>query len=269
MLYRLARWSAVLAVVCSICSTTGVWAQNDTRIDTLLEKLQALTEDEEPVFLRQHIQVAVNGQTQEDRIQETWVQDWQHLRMDASDGTVLVYTPELVMLYHGPSKVLVTAPKETLDALGDRREAELAVLGINTPKEPFKLLREGKEHLSISGEDTIADEACWVLTCDKELAPKWKAILSGIPEGFEITVADIAVGKETAMPRQLYFELTGPVRLTVSVTIEEVEKDPEITDDLFTFKAPDDALTLTWTPDKSGAEMRKLLEQSIVERQGQ
>jgi stage V sporulation protein SpoVS len=259
-------WVVLLVVASVVWCSVGAWPQEDPRIDELLGKLKALTEDRKPAFVRQHVQIGVNGQVQQDRIQEVWVRDREHLRVDAGDGTVVLYTPEVIVLHHAPSKVVLLAPQATLDALGDRRQAELQALGLNALDQPFKLLQEGQGHLSISGEDVIADEPCWVLACNAELAARWKAVLAGIPAEFEVTVADIALEKETAMPRQLYFELIGPAALTISIVVEEVQENPEIADELFVFEAPDDVLTLTWTPEKSGAEMRKCLEETIAQR---
>jgi len=246
--------------------TAAAQAEVDERLKPLLDELRTFLDAPRPVFLRQRVDVAVNGQKQEEQLQEVWVRDLEHLRMERSDETVVVMTPEDIKMYIGPPRVMVHIPQATLEALGEDREEALGALDITRPADSLRVVLEGAEHLPVTGEDRIGDEACWVVTADEELLPEFRRTLSGVPQEFELKTVQLAIGRETGVTRASFFELTGPAQLEIGVTTEEFEEDAEVTDEMLTFEAPEGALVLTWTPDKTPAQMRQERDQAIAER---
>ncbi|MBM3473303.1 MAG: hypothetical protein FJX75_08560 [Armatimonadetes bacterium] len=91
-------------------------------------------------------------------------------------------------------------------------------------------------------------------------------MLGGIPDDFTLKAAQVALGKESAMSRALFFEFAGLAQLEVGVTVEALEDEVEVPDEMLTYEAPDDALVLTWTPDKTAEEMRTVRDAAIAER---
>jgi hypothetical protein len=249
-----------------VCFGAVAAADADARLTPLLEQMRTFFENPKPVFVRQNIDVVVDGQSQGEQIQEVWARDMEHLRVERSDGTVVVLTPEDVKLYVGPPRVLLHVPQETLTALGDKRAEALRVLGISPPRAMYDVMVEGRELLSVTGEDTVAGEACWVVTADEKLLPRFREVLNGIPDDFKLKSAQLAIGKESAMARSVSFGLDGPAQLTVSVIVEEIAEDAEVTDEMLTFQAPEEALVLTWTADQTAEQMRQAFEQAIAER---
>ncbi len=241
-------------------------AEVDERLKPLLEKMEAFLKAPRPVFLRQQVDAAVNGVNQEQQLQEVWVRDLEHLRLERSDGTVVVMTPESIDMYIGPPKVLLHIPQETLQAMGEQRGEALRMLGINPPAESVHTILRGADHLPVTGEDRIGDEDCWVVTADKELFPEFRRTLAGVPEGFDLKTVQLALGRETGASRCTYFELGGPAQLEISVTVEEFAEDAEVTDEMLTFQTPDDALVLTWTPEKMPRQMRDEFDAAIAAR---
>jgi hypothetical protein len=262
---RLLVGVVVGAIVIALCAA-AVGAEPDARIKPLIDQMKAFIEKPEPVFLRQRIDIAVNGQKQNEQLQEVWIRDLDHLRVERSDGTVVVLTPEDIKMYVGPARLLVHIPKETLEALGDQKAEKLRVLDITQPRDNITVMMEGWELMQVTGEDKIGDEACWVLTAGPELFPRFRKILAGIPEDFDLKTVQVALGRESAMGRAMFFEFAGPAQLEVGVTVEEIEEGVEVTDEMLVFEAPEEALVLTWTPDKTAEEMRAARDTAIAER---
>ncbi|MBM3497548.1 MAG: hypothetical protein FJX74_02650 [Armatimonadetes bacterium] len=267
----MSRMSAVvrgsfMGVLAAFAFTGAARADVDERIKPLLEEMTRFIAEPEPVFLRQRIEVAVNAQKQQEQLQEVWLQDLEHLRMERSDETVVVVTPEDIKMYIGPPRVLVHIPQATLEGLGEQRDEALQALGISRPADTVRVMVEGAEHLAVTGEDTIAEEACWVVTVGEPLFPHFRKSLSSIPEDFSLKTILLAIGRETGVSRSTFFEFTGPAQLEIGITVEEIAEDVEIADDLFTFEAPDDALVLTWTLDKTPEQMRKERDEAIANR---
>jgi hypothetical protein len=262
------RFAEILAgtMAAIVCFGAVAAADTDARLAPLLERMQALFENPKPVFVRQNIDVVVDGQSQGEQIQEVWVRDMDHLRVERSDGTVVVLTPEDVKLYVGPPRVLLHVPQETLTALGDKRAEALSVLGLSPPRAMYDLMIEGRELLVVTGEDTVAGEACWLVTLDEKLLPRLREVVSGVPDEFKLRGAQMAIGKESGMARSVSFEFDGPAQLTVSVIVEEIAEDAEVTDEMLSFQPPEEALVLTWTADKTAEQMRQAFQQAIAER---
>jgi len=262
--HRLLLGAVAAAVAAWWAGTAG--AEPDARIKPLIDQLKQYLEEPEPVFLRQKIDVAVNGQKQGEQLQEVWVRDLEHIRMERSDGTVVVLVPDDIRMYVGPARLMLHIPKETLDSLGDQKAEKLRVLDINQPKDNVTLMTECWEHMQVTGEDKIGDEACWVLTAEETIFPRFKQMLAGLPDGFELKTVQLALGRDTAMTRAMFFELTGPAQLEIGVTVEEIEDGVEVTDEMLTYEAPDGTLVLTWTPDKTAEQMRAERDTAIAER---
>jgi len=175
-------------------------------------------------------------------------------------------TPENIHMFVGPPRVMVHIPQATLEGLGDQRAEALRALDITSPRENVSVMMEGAEHLKVTGEDQVGDEACWVVTADEELFPRFRKMLAGIPKDYSLRTVQLAIGRETGVSRISFFEFTGPAQLEISVTTEEFEEDAEVADDRFSFEAPEDALVLTWTPDKTPEQMRQERDQAIADR---
>ena len=264
--HRLAVVAASVIVTLTAGLSAVAAAEVDPRLAPLLEQMKAFIANPKPMFMRQKIDIAVNGQSQPEQLQEIWMRDMDHLRMERSDGTTVVLAPDDIKMYIGPARLLLHIPRETLETLGDKRGEALRMLDLSLPRDQLDLLEEGWESMAITGEDTVGDEACWVLTVDEGFLPRLRALLGGIPEGFTLQMAQIALGRETGMSRALFFEFAGPAQLEIGVTIEEIEEDADVPDDMFTFEPPDDALILTWTPDKTPEQMRQKRDEAIAER---
>jgi len=264
--YRLGVAAASLIAAFTVGLSAIAVAEVDPRLAPLLEQMKAFIANPKPMFMRQKIDVVVNGQSQEEQLQEIWMRDLDHLRMERSDGTVVVLAPDDIKMYIGPARLLLHIPKETLEALGDKRGEALRVLDLTLPRDQLDLIEEGWESMQITGEDSIGDEACWVLTVDEAFLPRLRDLLAGIPEGFTLKTAQVALGRETGMSRAMFFEFAGPAQLEVGVTIEEIEEDTEIPADMLTFEPPEDALVLTWTPDKTPEQMLQERNQAIADR---
>jgi hypothetical protein len=245
---------------------TVAGADPDPRLQPLLDRARAQLTDPHSAFLRERIEVAVNGQKQQDQLQEVWVRDLQHVRLERSDGTVVVMTPEDVKMYIGPARLLLHIPQETLTALGDGRAEALQKVDLNDPADNLKMIIDNAELLQVTGEDTIGDEACWVVTADEKLFPSVRKILSSVPEGFDLKTVQLALGRETGITRSMFLEFTGPAQLEVGVTVELFDDHAEVTDDQFKYEAPEGTRLLTWTPDKTGDQMRAARDQAIAEQ---
>ena len=267
MCYQLRRIGGRLVGALALAVLAGAAsAEVDERIQQMLDEMAKAISEPTPVFLRQRVEVAVNGKVQEEHLQELWMRDLQHLRMERSDGTVIVMAPENIHMFVGPPRVMVHIPQETLEAFGDKRAEALKALDISQPGDMLQAIIDGAEHLQITGEDTIAEEPCWVVTVGEPLFPQFREAVAGIPPQFTLKTVLLAIGRETDVSRQTFFEFTGPAQLEISVTIEEVSEEVETPDELFVYEAPEDALVLTWTLDKTPEQVRKELADAIAAR---
>ena len=105
------------------------------------------------------------------------------------------------------------APAQICSSATFQKAEKLRVLDITQPRDNVTVLMEGWEQMQVTGEDKIGDEACWVLTADEKLFPRFRAMLAGIPEEFELKTVQVALGRESAIGRAMYFEFGGPQQL--------------------------------------------------------
>jgi hypothetical protein len=258
------RWLSAALMLLTLIGATR--ADVDERLKPLLEEMRTFLETPRPVFLRQRIDIAVDGAVQGPRLQEVWVRDLQHLRVEQSDGTVVVMTPEGIRMYVGPATVLVDIPQATLEALGDERDEALRTLDISPPADNLQLIVDGAEHLQVTGEETIEDEECWVVAVGEPLLPGLRHTFASIPAEFDLKTVQLAIGRDTGVSRYSFYEFTGPAQLEIGITLEEFEEDAEVPDERLVFEAPEEALVLTWTPDKTPEQMRQERDEAIAAR---
>ena len=208
----MSRRSALVLIAVSaigaLCVASAVSAQEDARLAPLLEKFKTMIEDDAAVFLRMHQNVTVNGQDQGEDIQELWIRDLEHFRMEKDDGTLLAFTPEEITLLMGPANVALHIPKESLDDFGEDRADMLRAAGIGEPTQLFDLIEETKEHFTITSEDEIGEE-CWILSVHEDGLEPWTGMLKGVPDGSDLATVQVALEKETGGFRGFYMELEG------------------------------------------------------------
>jgi hypothetical protein len=255
----------VVALVVLVLGSVPASAQQDERIKPLLDKAQAFFDQAKNAFVRIEQQVTVNGQRQQDDIQEVWIRDMDHFRMEKADGTILTLTPDDVKLIHGPSKVVLHIPKETLEKLGDQREEALARIGIGLPSRLMRGLKEHPDAMAITGEEVIDDEPCWVLSATPEgLKAAAKFLNVELQPGQQLVSFQVALGKENGTFRGIYMDIDAQVRIAVQQKVTAIQADTEVKDEQLTFETPRDATVIEWTPDVSAATVRERFQQAVA-----
>jgi len=239
-------------------------AQQDERLKGLIDKAEALLTQKANVFIRTYQTFTVNGQSQGESVQEVWVRDFEHLRAEKADGTIFTLTPEEVKLLHGPSHVVLLVPKETLEKLGKDREHALAQLGIGLPSALFRALVDSRDKLSITGQQTIGDEACWAVSVAEESLPAFGAALGASNPQMHLTAVEIVLGKESAALRAANFDMAGAARVEVRQTVPDIQTDVEVTDQMLTFATPEGATVIEWTPDQKPEEVAQRFRQAVL-----
>jgi hypothetical protein len=261
-------WQArlfVVSVAALVATGLAASAQQDERVKALIAKAQASMREPGTAFLRIESTVTVNGQRQADEIQELWVRDLEHFRMEKTDGTILTVTPDDVKMVHGPSKVALHIPKETMEKLGDKRDEEIARAGVGLPGQMMRLLAENGDSLQITGEDTIGEEACWVLSVTEEGLKKWGPFLGGGGDAASRLVSlQIALGKDTGVFRGVSVEVDAEVRVEILQKVTDIQPDVEVADAMLTFETPPGAQVIEWAPGEAGADVGKRFRQTIA-----
>jgi outer membrane lipoprotein-sorting protein len=239
-----------IASVLALCAVaTFSPADVDPQIAEIIEGIKARADKQVTVYADQDVEIKVNGQVQEKHVQQIWVRDLNNLRIERADGTVILRTPEEVLIYEGRSKIMLHMPKETIEALGDKAEEAIAATGLKGPDEALDPFIKGAEHMSVVGDVFISDAECWVIHVEEEAFPLFRESIKDIPAEFEIEWLQMSIDKELMAARAVRISMTGPAALEINSMTWTIEEGVEIEDELLQFKPPADATIVVWTPD--------------------
>ncbi len=253
------RYRVLALVVTSMLALGSIaWtvaAQEDPRIAEIVEKMKANLEDEGTAYLDMDVEVKVNGQTQEKFVQELWVRGIEHFRLERTDGTVVVRRPDELIVYEARANLALHIPPETLEALGDEREAALLKLGLGGRESALEPIAEAQEHMTIVGEVFMGDAECWIVDVGEEAFPVWRKRLESIPQEFDIEWMQLTIDKELAIPRCTRINMIGPAALEIVTSIWTIEEDVEVPDEMLQYAPPADATIMVWTPEHDPDQM--------------
>ncbi len=245
-----------VAFVLTPCAVaTLALADVDPQIAQIIEGIKARADKQVTVYADQDVEIKVNGQVQEKHVQQIWVRDLNNLRIERADGTVILRTPEEVLIYEGRSKIMLHMPKETIEALGDKAEEAIAATGLKGVDEALEPFIKGAEHMSVVGEVVISDAECWVIDVGEEAFPLFRASINDIPAEFEIEWLQMSIDKELMAARATSISMTGPVALEINSMTWTIEEGVEIADELLQFRPPADTTVMVWTPDDDPEEI--------------
>lgn len=245
---RLAPIAIALMLALS-ASATPASAEVDPQIAEIIEGIKARAEEQVPVYADLDVEIRVNGQLQEKRVQQIWVKDLNNLRIEQADGTVILRTPEEVLIYEGRSNIMLHMPKETIEALGDEAGEAIAATGLKGPDEVLDPFIKGAEYMTVVGEVVISDAECWVIHVGEEAFPLFRDSIKDIPAEFEIEWLQMSIDKELMAMRASRISMTGPAALEINSMVWAIEEGVEIPDDLLEFEPPADTAVMVWTPD--------------------
>ncbi|HJN19055.1 MAG TPA: hypothetical protein QGH10_26380 [Armatimonadota bacterium] len=231
-------------------------ADVDPQIAEIIEGIKAGMEEMTPTYADLDVEIKANGQVAEKFVQEMWVKDLSTMRVERSDGTVILRTPDEFLIFEGRSKIMLHMPKETIDALGDEADEAFDAAGLPSSLEkalePFV---KGAEHMTVVGEVVISESECWIIDVGEDAFEHFKSVLVGFPPGFEIESVQISIDKELYASRSTKIGLKGPAAVEINSMTWTIEEDIEIEDELLAFEPPEDTTTITWTPEDDPEEI--------------
>lgn len=230
-------------------------AEVEPRIAEIIEGIKARAEAKITVYADQDIEIKVNGQVQEKHVQQIWVKDLNNLRIERADGTVILRTPEEVLIYEGRSKIMLHMPKATIEALGDKAQEAIAATGLKGPDDALEPFIKGAEHMSVVGDVVVGDAECWVINVGEEAFPLFRESIQDIPAEFEIEWLQMSIDKELMAARAVKITMTGPAALEINSMVWALEENVEIPDDLLRFEPPAGTTMMVWKPDDDPKEI--------------
>jgi len=255
-MYRFRLTAVALACMLALSAfTTLASAEVEPRIAEIIEGIKARVDAKVPVYADQDIEIKVNGQVQEKHVQQIWVKDLNNLRIERADGTVILRTPEEVLIYEGRSKIMLHMPKATIEALGDKAQEAIAATGLKGPDEALDPFMRGAEHMSVVGEVLVGDAECWVINVGEEAFPLFRASLQDIPAEFEIDWLQMSIDKELMAARAVKISMTGPAAIEINSMVWALEEGVEVEDDLLRFNPPAGTTVMVWKPDDDPEEI--------------
>lgn len=251
-----------LATGCCFCLIGALPAQEAQTVAELTGYLRAALDQPVNAYMRMHQRVVANGVDQGEVITDLWFRDICHYRTERDDGMVIVFTPEDVKMHRGQAGVMLHVPEETLEEFGDNRGAALRQVGFTEPHLLLNAILSHSDALVITGEDVIGEEECSVLTALEKAFPAWLSAFDSLPEGSQVTSAQVALGRATGHLRGIDVRFTGPALLELHITFPEIEEGIEIPNEAFTFEPPEGTVIVEWTVGKSAGEVRGELQRA-------
>lgn len=243
------RLAAIALMLALSAFATLASAEVDPQIAEIIEGIKARAERQVPVYADLDVEIKVNGQLQEKHVQQIWAKDLNNLRIEQADGTVILRTPEEVLIYEGRSHIMLHMPKETIEALGDKAGEAIAATGLKGPDQVLDPFIKGAEHMTVVGEVVVSDAECWVINVGEEAFPLFRDSIKDIPAEFEIEWLQMSIDKELMAMRASRISMTGPAALEINSMVWTVEEGVEIADDLLQFEPPAGTTVMVWTPD--------------------
>ena len=241
-------------------------AQDDAVLADLLAKTgDATTADRSSYALTvQNMTMGAVGDIE--TTSEMWTRDQQHYRIEDSGGTVIVVTPEGIKMRIGLANAMLEVPAETIEKLKEEeRHGQLLMrLGIASQGAVVEHMVDVGDALTRIGERVVGDAECWVLDGGEAMVEVIKAASSAssaLETDTDIEIFEMFIEKETGVFRGMHYEATiavegaDPQFLMVEMTIEELEHDIEIPDEIFEYEPPGGTEIIVWTPDKDPADL--------------
>lgn len=261
--------TGVVAAVAAVLLTPLASAQAGPDLGDLIDKLAASLRDQEGVFQRSDERLTVEGVFDIQRVQETYRRDARHFRMEDSEGSVTVWTPEEISIYHGPSNTLLHIPPETFDYVQLRQGAGIRNIGVVLGWALDSVLLRARDGLEIVGEREVGGADCWVLLAEAQFIEHLQGTLDVLIPQLSITLTNMefTLEKDTGYLRGIEGELgvevpnVPNVTAKFSSTVTEIDRDIDVPDDMLTFERPPTARLVEWAPGKTLEQVgRELLQ---------
>lgn len=211
---------------------------------------------------------------------ELWREGDSYRSEIAQRNQVGVITEDQILFYEGSYGTMLRVPPETARQFADRRDAVLKRFGLPQDQDEAFIAMIEKSMVTIVDVKDIDGIPCLVLEVKPEyveafaeFAGMTRALgLTGGLSDTELGLVRIALETDTAVPRQMYIEMTllqpgMPKRLDLRLTIsvQEYELNADVPDELFAFEPPEGTTVVEWAPELSLAEVHQALQDARIE----
>lgn len=252
-------------------------AQDDAVLTDLLEKMTAAATEDRSAYMLTVQTMTMAGTDGTEIISDMWIRDRQHFRMEDSRGNVIVVTAEGIKMRFEESNAMLHIPAETIGKLKEEgRDAVLMRLGVGSQDAMVEHMIEMWESLTISGQQVVGEEPCWVLTGGDETVDaiqQLASMTSSIEMDVHVEIFEMLLEKEAGVFRGLHYGATmtpaggDPMSMAIEMTVPAIEFDIEVPDEMFEYEPPEGTEIVVWTPDKEVEDLGPVFRRMFGEAQ--